>query len=44
MLYDYDLFYSVIIKGTMITVYPDELFNTPEEAEAKLKELEAKYD
>ena len=43
-LYDYDVSYSLIIAGTMVTVYPDELFNTLEEAEAKLKELEAQYD
>ena len=43
-LYDYDVFYSVIIKGVMVTVYPDEIYNTREEAEAKLKELEKQYD
>lgn len=36
-LYEYDVFYSVNINGTMVTVYPDELFNTPEEAEEKYR-------
>ena len=39
-LYDYDVFYRLIIAGVMVTVYADEIFNTREEAEAKLKELE----
>ena len=42
-LYDYDVYYRLIIGGIMVTVYPDEIFNTREEAEAKLKELEEEY-
>ena len=36
-LYDYDVFYSVNIKSIMLTVFPDELFNTLEEAEEKYR-------
>lgn len=42
-LYDYDVRYRLIIDGIMVAVYPDEIFNTREEAEAKLKELEEQY-
>ena len=43
-LYDYGVFYTAIIEGKMITAYPNEIFKTREEAEAKLKELEAQND